>query len=192
MKALLRIGLALSICMLVAKVSFADDFTFRKTRWGMSMDEVKASETLEVARQEADLLVYEAKVINKDVFILYRFVGNKLTRAKYFLNEKHMNNNDFIADYNDFKEILKKKYGEPKEDNMVWKNNLYKGKYSGWGTAISMGHLVYFSTWETESSEIINSLSGDNFKIICLVEYGSKEFKELEMKAKESKSLELF
>jgi len=108
------------------------------------------------------------------------------------LVESHTNKNDFITDYNDFKKILTKKYGKPKQDETLWKNDLYKDDYSDWGTAISIGHLVYLSSWETQDTEINNILMGENFAISCIVEYTSKNLKEIEKKAQEKKALDEF
>jgi len=172
--------------------AYADDYDFRKTKWGMSIADVKSSEPLEVAKEDKNLLGYKTKVINKDVFIVYFFVDNQLVRARYVLAESHTNKNDFITDYNDFKNILIKKYGKPKKDETFWKKDLYKDDYSNRGMAISLGHLVYFSSWETQDTEINNVLMGENFDISCIVEYISKKLEEIEKKAKEKKALDAF
>jgi len=143
MKTFLQVALVGLLVVLFAENSFAEDYNFRKTRWGMSIAQVKSSEPLEVAKEDKTLLGYKTTVIGKDVLVAYFFVDNQLVRARYVLVESHTNKNDFITDYNDFKKILTKKYGKPKQDETLWKNDLYKDDYSDWGTAISMGHLVY-------------------------------------------------
>ena len=178
--------------MLISENSFANDYTFRKTKWGMSIDDVKSSEPLDVFKENGELLGYKTSVIGKNVFLAYFFIDNKLVRARYVLAESHSNNNDYITDYNDFKKILVKKYGIPKKDEALWKNNLYQDDYSHWGTAISIGHLIYLSSWETDNTEINNVLMGDNFDISCMVEYISKNLKEIEEKAQEKKALGAF
>lgn len=77
----------------------AEDFTFRKTKWGMTAAEVKASEPLEIAKEDENLLGYKTSVIGKDVFVVYFFIDNQLTRARYVLAESHSNKSDFITDY---------------------------------------------------------------------------------------------
>ena len=101
------------------------------------------------------------------------------------LAESHSNKTDFITDYEDFKKILIKKYGNPTKDESFWKNDLYKDDYSDWGTAISLGHLIYFSTWSTSNTEINNMIMGENYDISCIVEYSSTNLKEIEKKAQE-------
>lgn len=192
MKTLMRIVLVGLLVVFFAELSFADEYNFRKTKWGMSIAQVKSSEPLDVVKEDENLLGYKTNVIGKDVLVAYFFIDNQLVRARYVLAESHTNKNDFITDYNDFKEILTKKYGKPKQDETFWKNDLYKDDYSDWGTAISIGHLVYLSSWETQDTEINNVLTGDNFDISCIVEYSSKNLKELEKKAQEKKALDAF
>lgn len=192
MKTVLKIFITGFLVFFLAEPSIAEEFSFRKTKWGMSIEEVKSSEPLKIAQEDENLLGYKTSVIGKDVFVVYFFIENQLLRARYVLAESHINKNDYITDYNDFKEILTKKYGKPKRDETLWKNDLYKDDYSSWGSAIGMGHLIYFSTWETPNTEIGNMLTGDNFDISCIVEYSSKNLKEIEKKAQEKKALDAF
>ena len=187
-----RIIVAGLLVLFLSGISVADDSTFRKTKWGMSSAEVKATEPLEIAKEEENLLAYKNSVIGKDVFVVYFFIEDQLTRARYALAESHSNKNDFITDYEDFKKILTKKYGKPNQDESLWRNDLYKDDHSGWGTAISLGHLIYFSNWKTNNTEISNILSGENYNISCIVEYSSTNLKKIEKKAQEKKALEAF
>ncbi|MGX9367451.1 hypothetical protein ACTVJH_15655 [Desulfoplanes sp. PS50] len=178
--------------MIFSEICSAGDFTFRKTKWGMTTEDVKASEPLQIAKEDEGILGYKTSVLGKNVFVVYFFIDNQLTRARYALVESHSNKNDFITDYEDFKKILMKKYGNPFKDESFWRNDLYKDDYSHWGTAISLGHLIYFSNWKTEDTEISNMLMGENYDISCIVEYSSTNLKEIEKKAKEKKAFEEF
>lgn len=171
-------------------------YNFRKTRWGMSIAQVKSSEDVEVLEEgkiaQVYALQYKTIVIAKSVIIFYVFIDDQLVRAKYILDGTHENDNLFINDYSDFTEILTKKYGKPKEENVFWNDDLYKDNPSNWGYALSKGHLSYFSTWESKDTAIVASLTGDNFEIRCHLEYRSKELEDLEEKASEKEVLDLF
>lgn len=182
----------IAILVLTSSNTYASDFDFRKTKWGMSPQEVKSSETLTPSSEEKDVITYKSSILGKKVYIVYVFVDNQLVRSRYYLADKHTNKNDFIQDYEDFKKILTKKYGEPGSDNTFWKNNLYKDSYEDWGMAIGAGHLVFFSTWKTKQTKISNMLLGENYRIECLVEYSSNNLEELEKKAKEKEALDNF
>lgn len=179
---LLSVFFSQSIC--------ASEYDVRKVKWGMSMAEVKSSESLPISYQTKESLQYKTSILNKDVTLVYQFVGGKLSSAYYISDELHTNKNDFITDYEDFKKTLTKKYGKSKIDKTVWKNNLYKDDYSGWGMAISLGHLVYLSSWETKDTVINNTLWGENFKITHIIGYESKKLEELKKKEKEKEALD--
>lgn len=182
----------LLLVLVTSSESIAEDFTFRNTKWGMSIDEVKQSEKLKVAQEDNELLGYKTRVIDKDVLLAYIFVNTKLVRAKYVLAERHTNSNDYLIDYNDFNSILTKKYGEPEEDKTIWRNDLYQDDPSEYGTAVSVGHLLKYAKWQTLSTSITSILTGENFNVTVGVEFQSKKYGELENKSKEQKALEQF
>ncbi len=158
---------------------------FRDTKWGMSKEEIRKIEKAKLIKEEGNLMFYEGQVGGKICLIVYIFVQDKLVRSKYMVTEKHTNQNDYISDYKSLKELLTQKYGKPTEDDEFWKNDLYKDDYSQWGFAVSLGHHSYYTIWETPSTKIFDSLTGDNYRITLQIEYVSKQFKDLEKKVKE-------
>jgi len=185
-------SLLILIIFCISSFLWAEEYDFRKVKWGMSKQEVLASETIKPAAQFEEGITYLTKVLNKHVGVVYRFVQNKLFSGGYILDEEHSNYNDFINDYKDFKKILTKKYGQPNYDRVFWYNDLHKDAYKNWGLAVSIGHLEYISRWDTASTRILCSLKGDNFKIGCIVDYNSKALMPLEIKQKEKKALDAF
>jgi len=159
---------------------------FRKAKWGMTKAQVKASETFTVTKDMGESILYTGTLASFDVVVGYVFAGGKLVRAVYLVNEEHMNKTDHITDYNSLKELLVKKYGEPAEDESYWKQDLYRDDPQHWGMAISVGHLVYYTKWETDRTDITMALSGDNFEISHKIEYRSKNLGALEEKEKEA------
>lgn len=192
MKRLTFLLIPLIILLCPKIVLAADEMTFRKTTWGMSIEEVRVSESLKIFAQEKDMLIYKVIVDGKDMMLGYNFIDDQLVRAKYILDESHVNKNDYIDDYKDFKKILEKKYGRPDYDEIFWKNELFKNSYSDWGRAVSVGHLIYLSTWETPPTKIGLALTGDNFEITCYVEYTGKRFVNLIEKFKDQKRSDSF
>jgi hypothetical protein len=167
---------------------FAEEYSFRKTKWGMSKQQVLASETLKPAQEKPNLLIYKTRLLENNYYIIYIFVDDKLVRSKYMLHERHSNKNSYIDDYNSLNAALTNKYGEPLEKDTLWLNDLYKDDRSNWVMAISIGHCVYFTKWETNESTIFQCLSGDNYKMECGVQYSSKQLKHLEKKQKEQQT----
>ena len=172
--------------MILAKEQVYD---FRKTNWGMSKEQVKATEGKKPDFEADTMLGYDVTISGKDFACIYTFLEDKLYNSGYFFTGEHTNKNLYIDDYEELKETLTKKYGKPKTDiSGLWKNDLYKDDKSHWGMAISVGHLIYGASWETPTTEINLMLSGDNFKIKLILAYDSKELKEWVKQTKEKEA----
>ncbi|MDY7001091.1 MAG: hypothetical protein SVS15_04835 [Thermodesulfobacteriota bacterium] len=172
--------------------SHPEEFNLRKTRWGMSRQEVIDSEQGKSPHEKDNRISYKVKVLGKDFLLLYFFAQNKLVRAVYFLDVEHSNKNDFIYEYEEIKEVLTEKYGRPIKDKTLWANYLYKNDRSHWGLAISLGHVHFYSTWKKEDTRITNYLSGENSDIHCFVEYASIKLIHLEEQQQHKKNMEAF
>lgn len=153
------------------KVTAKSKTSFRKTRWGMSRDQVKHAETAKLLKESGDRFFYDVRVGGLEAFLIYEFIKDKLVAAKYTFYEKHSNRNNYLTDYSSIKKILKNKYGEPIKENTYWDNDLYKDDYQSFGTAVAVGHLSKFSEWKAPDTQIMLSIYGDNFEITHSVEY---------------------
>ena len=185
--------IALTLGLLLGMTSMsavAEEYTFRRTAWGMSKEQVKEAEK-EIAYESETILGYEGGILEFDCRIGYIFTGGKLVRAKYIVEEEHSNDNQYITDYKTLRTALSKKYGEPLESNRIWLNDLYEDDPQRWGFAVSIGHMRDHTRWETPQTIIFLALQGDNYEILLAIEYTSKELRELEQKEKEKQSLDV-
>lgn len=182
----------------LAEIPIIDDpgpFDFRKTRWGMSVDEVIAREGAPVTREDANglsYLFYRANVASKNVVLLYAFVDDKLCRALYSLDEKYSNKNNYIDDYHSFVSAITEKYGKPKEEKTYWSNDLYRNDYKERGMAYSIGHVSSYTEWALPTTAIEINASGNNYNISVNLIYKSLELDPLfqeKQKAKQQSGL---
>jgi len=170
---------------------------FRNSAWGDSKDKVKASEEAKFIAEDKydngiEFMGYNTNVGSLDALVGYYFVENKLYTSKYLFQEKHSNRNDFISDFNKINQILTDKYGEPNENEKIWRNDLYKNQPEDYGMAIAVGHLIYYSKWKLNKTTITLSLSGSNYKIKHIVEYLSDDLILLARKAKDKTDKSVF
>lgn len=163
---------------------------FRKATWGMSMTQTSTLETAKILSQNKDMLFYSGAVNNLDCMILYIFDKGKLVGGKYIITKQHANRNDYISDYNNFKQLLTKKYGPPSSNKQYWRNDLYKNSTEEWGLAVSSGDLSFDSQWQTTSTEVTLRLSGDTHEIRLVIEYHSAEPKNPKDKSIEDNVLQ--
>lgn len=167
-----------------------EQYDFKKVHWGSSQAHVKESETSELVMENELGLYYKGEIAGLDVMLAYFFTNDLLVRTNYIVMEEHSNRNAYIDDFNTLKGLLSTKYGTPQDDDKHWKNSLFKDDYSDWGTAISIGHLVYQASWELERSGILLTLGGDNYKITLGLQYTGTEFKGIERQKTTEKALD--
>jgi hypothetical protein len=167
--------------------SQGNKYDFRETNWGMSKEQVKATEDKKPDIESDGMLAYEETTSGKNFVYIYFFSEDKLhTTSGSISTGEHTNKNIYIDDYEELKETLTKKYGKPTLDKVTWKNDLYKNDEQDWGTAISVGHLAYEASWETSTTKIDLSLKGaDNYRIYLILVYKSKELEEWARQIKE-------
>lgn len=157
-------------------------FDFRRTRWGMSPQEVILSEDEDPAYKSLNRVAFATEVIGKKVMLEYLLAKNQLYGARYSLVANHVVDDKYVADYTAFQGVLTAKYGKPKKIERVWKKGVGKRKDMHPGTLVSIGHLTMVSIWETPDVEIVATLSGKDFKVNCDVTYTSKAFRDLAQK----------
>mgnify|MGYP001081421307 CR=1 FL=1 len=190
-KSIIFLGLIVSFIFFLSLTILAKEqvYDFRKTNWGMSKEQIKATEDKKPDFEADTMLGYDITISEKDFACIYSFLEDKLYNSGYFFTGGHANKNLYIDDYKELKEILTKKYGKPKTDIPgLWKNDLYKDDRSHWGMAISVGHLAYGALWETSTTKIDLMLSGDNYKIKLVLSYTSKELEEWVKQIKEKET----
>jgi len=162
--------------------------TFRTTKWGMNKSEVITLEG-EPSENIDGALFYNSKLVGGILGdIVYVFVNDALVRTKYNFKEDHSNKNEYLKDYAKIKNVLEEKYGEAYTDRNSWSKDLYKGDVQNYGMAVSVGHLIMQAGWLNLDTDILTSLSGDNFKISHIVQYSSNALSSLE-KSKEKEEL---
>ena len=161
------------------KLSWGDTYNFRHTNWGMTPEEVIASETIAPIEKDKTMIKYNTQILDKNVELLYLFAQNKLIGASYKLDENYLNSERFIKAYTRFKGELLKKYGLPTKEITQWKNDAFKSDRSKWGIALSLGYLEYFTFWEAPGTTVSCGLKEKNFYVLCSIEYWSVEFSNL-------------
>ena len=115
--------LAGSTLILLAKET---EYDFRKTNWGMNKEQVRATEDKKPDFEDNTILSYEVTISEKDFECAYLFLEDILYGSRYLFMGEHTNENLYIEDYEELKEILTKEYGKPKINKVTWKNDLFK------------------------------------------------------------------
>ena len=148
---------------------------FRSCFWGMQKEEVKKVEKESLKDEDQECLIYSTSLLNIDCYLSYYFTrDNKLYRSGYLFVEKYVDPRSYIIDYQEVKNLIKKKYGKPYFDRKSWTNDLFKDEP---GTALQLGFLGFVSSWSTEKTDIDLILTSINrYKIVMLLSYTSKKY----------------
>lgn len=160
--------------IMIPSVSLAEEIVdpdFRQSRWGMSMDQVKAIETATFDYETDKIIVYKTRVADLYMSLGYLFVNDCLYKAKYIVLGPHSNKLEYILEYAKLKLLLSEKHGEPTADKTVWLNDLYLDDQLNWGIALSIGHLKMLANWVKPNVTITILLTGDNQEIDLVIEY---------------------
>jgi hypothetical protein len=109
-KALFLILFFMSVSML-----YTVDFNFRKSRWGMTSREVSRLETArfikKINTRSGFQLLYQTTIGDMKGRVIYDFNRNKLVKARYVFVLYDVDRG--INDYQRFRQLLVKKYGQP-------------------------------------------------------------------------------
>jgi len=151
-------------------------YDFRKTNWGMSVEQVKLAEKGKITyRRDREgyteyELIHEVKFGLYNYHCYYYFVEDKLYKCEYRDTHTVFDSSGFIAitEYKRFKKALIEKYGKPFSQD---ERNVYVSYSSSWDTPTTKIKLSCY-TW-------LDSLS---------ITYESKELKEWADKILEEKT----
>lgn len=149
---------------------------FRNVRWGMSINEVKTNESIASVEESVSQLLYHVSVANLDAALVYTFnEDDSLCEAAYLLQESHVNDNEYVDDFNRLKKALIEKYGKPTKDDERWNGGSHlQSDPDNLGLAIATGYYTTRAEWDTPSTTITLIISGDNFDISTALFYASK------------------
>ncbi len=143
--------------------SFAGDF--RDADWGMSKQQVRAIEDGEPIGESDRTLAYQVTLAGLSCIGVFAFNNDdELYAGSYEFNETHTNRNDHIDEFKQLDGLLEEKY-KLNRQGTNWMNELYRDDPQRWGIAVSLGHVVFASQWENESTTVLHFLSGGNFEI---------------------------
>lgn len=146
-------------------------FDVRKARWGMTKEEVKKSERLQLLSDKKDIVEYKFMLLGIKSRIQYKFQDNRLSGAEYIIEQDDVNPSRFYDDFKSLKGFLRQMYNMPVADEKIWTNDIYKADEKNWGFAISLGFLSCKTTWQNATTKILLTQTGGNHMINTSIQY---------------------
>ena len=144
-----------------------------EVEWGKTKDGILRAEghphSLE-ASGDMEFLRYHRDVLGKRCLLTYVLIDRKLASLRVHLLERYANKDRYVADYNTIREYLNGKVGEPRYNNVVWKDRAYAERGENLGTAVTSGCLSLSSEWVFRGTGLRLSLTGENSEILFAAE----------------------
>ena len=204
MEAVVRVAVLLIVCgLLMPHTLFATEFDLRKAKWGMTKEEVRASEgNKNTVEESPTLLSFKERVNNQEVLINYAFSDDKLVGALYVLRYYRAGiiplphvGNSILEDYFSAQTQVSQKLGSPEPEMVTteWSDEQFKDKHNLHGLALIKGHLTHKTIWESDRSQIALATMSDGKETALVMGLKSKEHTELfeKLQAEEKKLKEL-
>jgi hypothetical protein len=144
-----------------------------KVEWGKTKAGILRAEGRPLAREVSgglEFLSYRRDLLGKKCLLAYVLNDEKLVAVRLHLLEKYMDKDRYVADYSKIRDFLKEQVGEPRYDNVVWRDRAYAERNEGWGTALSTGCLSLAAEWVFQGTGLRLSLTGDNNEILFAAE----------------------
>jgi hypothetical protein len=144
-----------------------------KMEWGKTKTGILRTEGRPLAREVTggiELLSYSRNLLGKKCLLAYVLNDEKLVAVRLHLLEKYADKNRYIADYKKIRDFLNEKIGEPRYDNVVWRDQADAAKTEDWGRALSSGGVSLSSEWVFRSTGLRLSLTGKNNEVLFAAE----------------------
>ena len=148
--------------------------------WGKSEDGILRAEGRPLSRDlsgDMEFLRYRRDVLGKKCLVTYVLIGRRLASLRLSLLERYANKDRYVADYNRIREFLSAKIGEPRYNNVVWKDAAYAERGESLGTAVTSGSLSLSSAWAYRDTGLRLSLTAENSEVLFAVEINNLKTK---------------
>lgn len=165
--------LILPFFIFLTNISYSADF--RNTTWGMTKEQVKETENIEIVNENPDKISYIETVVNYPALLVYKFHDNKLIWGSYSFQQVNDNDEEYLKDFIKFEEVISSKYGKGKKLDK-WNNSDSEFKNDP-AMAVRAGDLIMWSSWETPTTLIKLIMYGYKDKFNIDSYYFSRKYK---------------
>lgn len=153
-----------------------DDTDFRNAKWGEDEETVKKYEAEITLTEGENQLLGETSIGGYDSYVGFLFDNNALYQGIYAFALDYSNAGQYIPTYDNLKNMLTQKYGNPYEDEIIPLAKQNQIDYAGPASALEYGYVVYRSQWETDTTNIMIGMSAENYDVKLLISYTDKNY----------------
>jgi len=151
--------LAISLlCLCYPYIAMAQNITptdIRGLIWGLPPEIVKQHEKTTFLGQEGNYLLYLDEIYGLRTTISYGFKDDKLAHVQYFMNKKYFIHQKRLDDFMMIKQGLIAQYGQPVDEDLIWRNRETQNFPDEWGWGVYRGELFIKTYWQTSDTNIV-------------------------------------
>lgn len=136
---------------------------FRKAKWRMTKDEVKASEKLPVSEELPGVVTYVDELGGKPAIIGYVFnADGQLMRAGYLVDNYDITPKDYVAAFEKARKDMGVRLGKPSVEGMEWASGVQdEMDPEKFAEAACAGRLQYAASWINDRTAVSLTLDGE-------------------------------
>ena len=123
------------------------NYDFRKTHWGMTMDQVRSSEPNQPISENENVITYKESYLDIPVLLGYIFADGKLVKAGYIFRQGFYEPDLYIESNDNIKLAVIKQLGPPMLDEVKWVDEEKTDELDFSGKAVCQGEVLYLSNW---------------------------------------------
>ena len=166
--------LAFSGDTLNSEVLENEEFSFRGVTWGMTREQIKRVEILDLEDEDDSHLFYLHELLGEDVVLIYAFNRrDEVITMGYMFMDKYRDGEEYLFDLVELRDMLIEKYGEPYKVIKEVTTNLYdENDAEELLTALAIGEGRIECHWNIGgNTEITLCLKGKNFGYELIILY---------------------
>jgi len=169
----------LFLAFLIVLTSLYGFSQFRNTTWAFDKQKVKQATTDSLMMETDTSLVYASSLDRWKSLLTFVFTGRTLTEGVYDLQLEQKSKKMYFDDYEEIRDNLLAKYGQPATDReYFWINEQQKDNPAMYPYAVSRGDLIIRSFWKTTYMNIELLMKGANNRINISISYSNSFAKE--------------
>ena len=170
-----------------------EPYDFRRAKWGMSKQEVRASEGSPPVIDDPDMIGFGAMFYGTVCMVYYNFEHERLVSGAYVIDQR--DDADDVAMYLHLIEELKKKYGDP-EREVDWRDPRRRFEFktvAEVAKTVSTGEVELKAWWYTARTTIllICKEAKDAYNAFVALKYWDKDASDVIASAEDSRDFDL-
>lgn len=145
-------------------------FSVRDHHWGDNIGMIIDGESVAPAHQTSDSVFFVGDLAGMKALLYFAFIDGGLYQVVYKFTERHIQNAEYVSEFEAIDDLLHKKYGKPTSSGPVWINDIWRD--DSIADALSVGAVKLVSTWQLDGAVIRHALSlDDDLSVDHLIAY---------------------